>query len=94
MAYYMQEISAEEENWACPNSASPRRWYNCPGLTECRGPASVVKAAKFNSPLHLECIDRSPYLHGLCTKARCRNMAELAAGRGWLLPPFSRPCAW
>jgi len=83
--YYMQEISAEEEAFACPNAHNPRRWYQCADLAECRGAPTVVKAARFNQPLHLECIDASPYLRGLCQKGQryfLQSIESFGSGSG------------
>ena len=68
LAWFMQEISPNDEAMICPNSHSPTSWYSCGSLAECRGRKTQTFARSMRMPLHLECIDQSPFLHGLCTK--------------------------
>jgi len=66
--YFLQEISSADETHVCPNSASPQSWYQCAGLADCRSETSATYARAANSPIHLTCLDASPYVHGLCTR--------------------------
>lgn len=68
VAFYMQQVSDEDERRICPNCHSPRTWRQCGSLAECRSSETLEAASKAGSPLNLECIDRSPFLHGLCNK--------------------------
>jgi len=66
MAYLMGRISEKDERELCPNVHSPASWYACGSYTACLDPATKVSARASRKVLELECLDRSPYLSGLC----------------------------
>ena len=68
IAYFMQEVSSADEAHVCPNSHSPQTWSMCTSLNMCRSSATSAFARTSRQPLHLKCIDESPFLHGLCIK--------------------------
>ena len=45
-----------------------QNWYSCSSLWDCRSKKTATYAAAANSPLQLTCIDRSPFITGLCER--------------------------
>jgi len=68
MGYFLQEHSDADERSICPNVHSPRSWYSCDDLQTCRDPRTALYAKTVHKVLRLECIDRSPFAKGVCTK--------------------------
>lgn len=68
IAYFMQQVSSADEARICPNSHSPLSWYKCDDLRSCRASKTTAYARAANQPLHLRCIDRSPFLHEWCER--------------------------
>lgn len=68
LAWFMQTVSRQDEAQICPNSHDPYSWYTCGTLSDCRSRKAQTFARAMNQPLHLQCIDQSPYLHGLCQR--------------------------
>jgi hypothetical protein len=68
LGWFLQDISLQDEARLCPNAHSPSSWFGCSDLASCRDRKTRTFARAMNRPLHLECIDRSPFLLGMCAK--------------------------
>jgi len=68
IAYFMQQVSSADEAKTCPNAHSPQVWFRCDTVLTCRSNKTAVYAKAANQPLHLECVDESPFLKGFCEK--------------------------
>ena len=68
LGYWLQRHSDADERSVCPNSHSPRSWYQCDDLYSCRSRLTARYAASIHKVLHLECTDASPFATGACKK--------------------------
>lgn len=66
LGWFLQDISLQDEARLCPNAHSPESWFGCSDLASCRDRKTRTFAHAMNRPLHLECIDSSPFLQGMC----------------------------
>lgn len=84
IAYFLQEISSADESKTCPNAHSPQVWYQCGGLEHCRSEKAKVFARNANQPLHLTCIDQSPFAHDVCVKDEPLFLNSITSFGGFL----------
>lgn len=66
LGWFMQTISRQDEDATCPNAHAPSSWYACGSLATCRSRQTSLFANSMKRPLHLECLDKSPFVKGLC----------------------------
>lgn len=60
--------------------AVPCRYrYVCSDLTTCRSKETAAVANSAHQPLHLVCIDQSPFLKGFCNKGEKFFLSSLSA---------------
>ena len=68
IAYFLQEHSEIAERALCPNVHSPEAWYPCASLEACTAAGARASAAAVHKVLALQCLERSPYVRGLCRR--------------------------
>ena len=66
------------------NAHSPQMWATCSDLGECRSRRTFASAKAARSPLHLTCLDGSPYVHGLCEAGEPLFLASITPWGGGL----------
>jgi len=82
--YLMGRISDRDERQVCPNVHSPASWYPCGSLATCSDDATRISAKAMRKVLELQCLDRSPYLRGLCTAGERFFLKSLSSFGGGL----------
>lgn len=83
VAFLMGQISDVDERELCPNVHNPSNWYKCASLEACTGPKAAMSAKAMRKVHELQCLDRSPYLHGVCDKGSTyflKNATKFGAG--------------
>jgi len=84
IAYFLQRHSEIAERAICPNVHSPDSWYPCASLDQCSASGTRRSATAVRKVLTLQCLERSPYVHGLCTRGDRYYLQRLTASGGGL----------
>lgn len=76
-AYYMRDVFDFDEALSCPNPHSPRSWYACKDIAECKSPLTALQAQVARKPLELACTDNSAVLFDVCERNASYYLANL-----------------
>jgi len=84
LGYFLQKHSEIAERTICPNVHSPASWYACGSVEQCSADGAKMSARAMRKVRQLVCLDRSPYVHGLCTPGERYFLKSITAFGGGL----------